>query len=215
MPNTINTCNYQMVSGGCALKVTSNLWVNLYLLTEACVILFSVSAVIISFINPKLSRNNKAGNNVVNGVNIFIYLILGFIAAITLFFTSALAIASYHGEKDIAYIQSQYYKAFDNNSLRYAYLSCIDVNIDTPDYCAFTLDTSLPQQDVTNLTTKLESEGYSVQSKTTSGYQRGQNVNSTQYTATNAETNMNFYYSADIQDGQIHITVSRASNPYN
>jgi hypothetical protein len=200
-PNTIRTCNDQMVSGGCTLKVTSNFWVYTPFLVEVFAILLNVAAIVLSYIKP------ISGSNAVKGARIVLYIFLGLVAAFAILIIGALDTATYHGEKNIAYIQSQYYKAFDNNSLRYAYITCIEGNLDTPDYCSFTLDTNDPQLDVSNLSAKLINDGYVVTTK--------HRLSTTNYIATNAKTNMNFYYSANVQDGRINITVSRASNPYN
>jgi hypothetical protein len=202
LPSPESTCNTNISPHGCILKLTSDHWVTLYALLLGLFTLIIIASLIFSFLGHHLS-NNLA----LKGLQLLGFLALAVISLAVSFFSIALSRAGYHGYSNVVYLQNHYYQIFDNPNLPYEYYSCISLNIDTPDYCTFTLDTKLPAQDVANLTTKLQSQGYNP--ITSSRIQNNDHVKEV-----NSKTDMNFYYSGDTNTGQLRVTVSRASNPY-
>jgi hypothetical protein len=91
----------------------------------------------------------------------------------------------------------------DKNNIKYYNKQCINNNIDTPDYCSFTVKGQNTLSLISELTNAFKNAGYSI-SDTTSG---GGKI------ATNTKLDIRIEITVQ-PDGSVVALVSKASNPY-
>jgi hypothetical protein len=206
-PHSVIACGNHFVFSGCVIKITPNNYSFVYLITEIVVIGLSALSLILSFVNSKNRKKKLRNSDYVK------YGFLGLLSVIVLLITGLFSVASYHAFKNISSIKYEYYRVMNNTNLHYSSHSCIDSNLDTPDYCAFYESTPSPQKYATILTSKLQSLGYVITTNT-SRMSSSATVDTTDYKATNNTINMHFYYSVNPVYHEVDVMVSRASNPY-